>query len=484
MALICREIVEQIEETVWEPVEEWVERREKKCKKRKCKKWCLCCNKWFCWIETFLEKVVTWVAKHVINLVVRIVCEIAHDLLVAIVDTIIWVAKLAIDILRMLWNVITLDWQDLKDAWKDFLSDFLDIGPLIVKWLRLAVAYFTFGLPYILGYIREKINEYRLQNYIREKLEKHYADDPRCLEAIKEAIHLDHGPFGLEFDAISVRTYVDSRTGPKGEIPTLLALHQSGDVNLYELTGLNVGNVLDRPRVEAYLIDGELPIDIEDIDQYIESGGAGPHFKVFAFNSSAETEKITVAKDKGRQIGIKFQWSRDTKEITGLAQMNVKVSELPSSDLENFLTTAMGRAKDGSDVCRLLAAGVFNMTHMPDGRNPFGYTTWFTPTNPVSGLIHRDRRPPEFMKYVLIHECGHYFSLEHKGHDGLDKIMFSPVENGWWSWNLILEFLVWSGEPRFTLDDGKKVWDFLIDVIPFCIFEGCNGQEKPGPVIK
>jgi hypothetical protein len=86
------------------------------------------------------------------------------------------------------------------------------------------------------------------------------------------------------------------------------------------------------------------------------------------------------------------------------------------------------------------------------------------------------------MKYVLIHECGHYFSLEHAGHNGLDKIMYSPVQNDWWSWNLILEFLIWSGEPRFTLDDGKKVWDFLIDLIPHCIFE-CDEQTEPVPVI-
>lgn len=477
MALICREVVERIEETVWEPVEEWVERREKKCKKRKCKKWCLCCNKWFCWIETFLEKVVTWVAKQVVNFVVRVVCEIVHDVLVAVIDTIVAAITIVIDILRILWNVITLDWQDLKDAWKDLLADLADLGPLIVKWLRLAVAIGTFGIPYVLGYVREQINEYRLRNYIRDKLEERYADDPRCLESIKEAINLDHGPFGLEFDATSFRTFVDSRTGPIGGPPTLLTLHQTGDLDLYELTGLNVGNVLDRPRVEAYLIDGQLPIDNEDIDLYVASGGAGPHFKVLAFKPSAETEKITVAKDKGRQIGIKFQWDRDTREVTGLAQMDVN-----RFDLENFLTTVMGRAADGSDVCRLLAAGVFNITDPADGRHPFGWTTWFTPAGPVSGLVHRDRRPPEFMKYVLIHECGHYFSLEHQGHDGLDKIMWSPVENGWWSWNLILEFLVWSGEPRFTLDDGKKVWDFLIDTIPHCLFGGCDEQEPPDPI--
>lgn len=477
MALICREIVEQLEETVWEPVEEWVEKREKKCKKKKCKKWCLCCNKWFCWIETFLEKVVTWVVKQVINLVVRVVCEIVHDVIEAVIETIIAVVKIVVDILRILWNLVTLDWDGVKDAFKDLLADIVDLGPLIVKWLRIAVAVGTFGIPYVLGYIRDEINEYRLRNYIRDKLDKRYARDPRCLEAIKDKIHLDHGPFGLDFDATSTRTFVDSRTGPPSGPPTLLALHQSNDIDLYELTGIHVGNILDRPRIEAYLIDGEMPIDEEDIDDYISSAGAGPHFKVLAFSHSAETEKLTVSKDKGRQIGVKFQWDRDTKEVKGLDQMDVN-----KNLLSNFLTTVLGRATNGSDVCRLNAAGVFNLTDPADGRHPFGWTMQFTPAQPLSGLIHRDRRPPGFMKYVMIHECGHYFSLQHAGHDGLDKIMFSPVENGWWSWNLILEFLVWSGEPRFTLGDGKRTWDFLIDTIPYCLIEGCDEQKVAAPV--
>lgn len=482
MALICRELVEQIEETVWEPVEEWVERREKKCKKRKCKKWCLCCNKWFCWIETFLEKVITWVAKQVTKLVVRVVCEIVHDVVVAVIDTVVAAVSIGFDLLRILWNVITLDWQDLKDAWNDLLADLADLGPLLVKWLRLAVAVGTFGIPYVLGYLRDAINEYRLRNYIRDKLDKHYADNPECLEAVKDKIHLDHGPFGLDFDATSVRTYVDSRTGPSGGPPTLLTLHQGGQLDLYEFTGLNVGNVLDRPRVEAYLIDDELPIDNEDIDEYIASGGAGPHFKVFAFDRSAETEKITVAQDKGRQVGLKLRWERTTVMVDGMNRINIPNVNL-SPSRNDFLINVLGRATDGSDVCRLAAAGVFNMTHS-GGRNPFGWTSTFTPSNRVCGLAHRDRRPTEFMKYVLIHECGHYFSLAHDGHDGLDKIMYSPVQNGWWSWNLILEFLLWSGEPRFTLDDGKKVWDFLIDTVPYCMIEGCDERPQPSsPVI-
>ncbi|MCA9739497.1 MAG: hypothetical protein R3E98_20795 [Gemmatimonadota bacterium] len=479
MALICRQIVDEIEETVWEPVERWVEKREKKCKKRKCKKWCLCCNKWFCWIETFLEKVVTWVAKQVVNLVTRVVCEMVHDVVGTVIATVIKLVEIVVDVLDVLWQLVTLDWEGLKDALQELVADLVDLGPLIVRWLHIAVAVLTFGAPYVLGYLRERFDEYRLKNYIREQLEERFGDDPDCLERIKTAIHLDHGPFGLEFQARSVRTFVDSRSGPDGGPPTLYTLHQSGDIDLYEFSGVAVGPILDRPRVDAHLVEDEVPLDAEDIDDYLASGGAGPHFRVYAFDTGAETEKINVSRDKGRQLGIKFQWSRDVQEVRGLDQVDVNKNRLSA-----FLMDPMGRAADGRDVCTLLAAGVFTLTDPSDGRHPFGWTTWFTPASPVSGLIHRDRRPAGFMKYVLIHECGHYFSLEHDGHDGLDKIMYSPVENGWWSWNLILEFLVWSGEPRFTLDDGKDAWDFLIEEIPQCLAEGCGARSSdPGPIL-
>lgn len=43
---------------------EWVKggtARRRRCRRRKCKKWCLCCNKWFCWFESF----VLWILKKV-----------------------------------------------------------------------------------------------------------------------------------------------------------------------------------------------------------------------------------------------------------------------------------------------------------------------------------------------------------------------------------------------------------------------------------
>lgn len=42
---------------------EWIKDKDvrRRCKKKKCKKWCLCCNKWFCWLEVFVQ----WLARQV-----------------------------------------------------------------------------------------------------------------------------------------------------------------------------------------------------------------------------------------------------------------------------------------------------------------------------------------------------------------------------------------------------------------------------------
>lgn len=402
----------------------------------------------------------TWVAKTVVNVVVRVVCEVVHDVVNFVIDVVGAVIGIIVDVLGILWNVITLDWDDVAKWWRELLSDLTDLGTAIFDGIKIIVRVATGG--YIAEYVREKINLSRLRDYVRKKLEKAFGEDPKLLDSIKEKINLDFGPFGLEFRARSVRTFVDSRTGMRGQPPNLVTLHNAGTIDLYALSGIRPSAALDRPEVEASLIVGG-GLDEDDIDDYLASQGEGPHFRIFALSTSAENEKLSVAGDKGRQIGIKLKWTRHTTEVTQAQDIDVDKDEL-----SRFLQDVAGRDPAGSDVCTLAAAAVFTLGPV-GGKRPFGWTTWFTSANPISGIIHRDRKPAAFFKYVLIHECGHYFSLEHPGHDGLDKIMYSPRENSWWSWNLILEFLWWSGEPRFTLDDGKRTWDFLIDRVPQCL---------------
>ncbi|RMD95013.1 MAG: hypothetical protein D6813_01125 [Calditrichaeota bacterium] len=109
MAKYCREVQEWIEEEIEKPVDEWIEKRVKKCKKKKCKKWCLCCNKWFCWIETTFEKVVKWVVVTVGKWVTRTVCEVVHTTLdiIGLFLGLIFSIPLIGRLIKELWNLIS-----------------------------------------------------------------------------------------------------------------------------------------------------------------------------------------------------------------------------------------------------------------------------------------------------------------------------------------------------------------------------------------
>jgi hypothetical protein len=108
MAEYCREVQDWIEEKIEQPVEEWIEKRVEKCKKKKCKKICLCCNKWLCWIETFLEKVITWVVITIGKWVTRVVCEIVHVILdvLGFVLGLIFSIPIIGRLLREIWDII------------------------------------------------------------------------------------------------------------------------------------------------------------------------------------------------------------------------------------------------------------------------------------------------------------------------------------------------------------------------------------------
>jgi hypothetical protein len=110
MSQLCEEFHE------W--VESWVEQEIQKCKQKKCKWWCACCNKWFCWIEIALVKVGQWA--------VRVVCEvvsIALDAIAGILGLIFLIPILG-RLLRQLWCfVLELVWQ------------LVGLGGVLLDWL-------------------------------------------------------------------------------------------------------------------------------------------------------------------------------------------------------------------------------------------------------------------------------------------------------------------------------------------------------------
>ena len=81
-----------------------------------------------------------------------------------------------------------------------------------------------------------------------------------------------------------------------------------------------------------------------------------------------------------------------------------------------------------------------------------------------TGALYRHALPNWVRTWVPIHELGHTFGLCHV--DGLDRIMVNPKDHSWWSGWLIPEYLCFSGEPQFSHDEARKVWDYIIANFP------------------
>lgn len=75
MARVCKEVQEWVEEQIEQPIEEWENRQEQRCREEECNWWMLCLNKLFCWLVWVAVKVVRWVIVTVGKWVARIVCE-------------------------------------------------------------------------------------------------------------------------------------------------------------------------------------------------------------------------------------------------------------------------------------------------------------------------------------------------------------------------------------------------------------------------
>jgi len=72
MGKVCKDYKKWIEEEIEKPIDDWVEQREEKCKKRK---W-YDPRGWFCWIVTTFVRIVRWVVITVGKWVTYVVCEI------------------------------------------------------------------------------------------------------------------------------------------------------------------------------------------------------------------------------------------------------------------------------------------------------------------------------------------------------------------------------------------------------------------------
>jgi len=463
MPQICTKVNEWVEEEVSKPVEEWEEHQEKKCKEYA---W-YDPRGWVCWLVRVFVQVIRWVVEKVGKWVLHTICKVVST-----------VVEIIGDVATGLWNVIvgifTLDWRRILDG-------LIQIGVGIVlgfvRLLRILLLGDT--INYIIG----EINRARLRDYVRALLEAKYSGD--SLVEIKEAIQLEHGAFGLRLDATCYRTVLDSQTPSpqQPDVPNLVILHETGAINLRELCGFEFTEgfwnrkrykTLKKETVAAGGGGGEFdnPISEEELDEYLGSRGArGPGFIVLAIRDGVRDERLSVAEEKGRELGLMLSWSRDDVEVSNAIHIKQPGFDTGHANpsLDSFLVGVIGRndkaVDDGAataDLCHPVVVGIFRYTDTLRGltANLRGSRCGL-PASATSGATFIDNLPDQFWKYVPIHELGHYFGLCHV--DGLDRIMVSAREKSLWSWSMLPNWLYLKGEPFFTLDEAKAAWDYIVE---------------------
>ncbi|RKF28325.1 hypothetical protein [Micromonospora globbae] len=460
MALVCTEVTEWIEEEVSKPVEEWEERQEKRCKDYP---W-YDPRGWVCWFVTVLVKVVRWVVVIVGKWVTRTVCTIVGVVVEAVVD-------IAAALWDMVVGIVTLDWRRILDG---FLR--IVIGGVlgIIRLARVAL------LGDTIDYIIEEINKERLRRYVRGLLEAKYSGD--TLSQIKEAIRLDHGAFGLRLHGTAYRTKLDSQTPSTREpgVPNLVILHEQGAINLRALCGFEFPEgywnrkrykTLKKETVVGGGGGGEFdnPISADELDTYLSSRGAeGPAFVVLAMRDGVRDSKLSVAREKGRELALMLDFDTEDREVTEAA--HIVHTGVPVAQTR-FLVDVFGRRDKGvdpdgatADLCHPVAVGVFRYTNTLRGlASNLHESRCGLDGKSASGVTFVDNLPDDIWKYVPIHELGHYFGLCHT--DGVDRIMYSPKTNSWWrGWAIPRTLLnLWlQGEPTFTYGEAKATWDYVV----------------------
>ena len=98
MAEVCREVQDAVESTVVRPIETWVGQFQQTCAQSPCIWWCLCCNKWFCWLAWIIVRIVTLVAEVVVVIVTRIVCEV----IALVVEIVLLLLRLALMVVQVI----------------------------------------------------------------------------------------------------------------------------------------------------------------------------------------------------------------------------------------------------------------------------------------------------------------------------------------------------------------------------------------------
>jgi hypothetical protein len=442
---VCHDVGSWVDDNVSQPVQ--------KCVEQDCNWWCLCCNKWFCFI--------VWIVVTVVNWVVQTVCEIVAD----VVDVVVAVV---VGLFNIIVGIFTWNWARVWDALVDIVASVVGLVWDVIR---------TATLGSLIGAFVDGANAWSLRGFVRGLIDGNRAYNDEQRAGIKEALGVDGGGFGFRLQFTAVRGFVRSDQMSEGATPDLVTWNNDPDadtrVDLKILAGFTSTTFWQRGRPDV-----EPGLSESDIDAYLANPTSVQPFSIFSMSQSVFDDKLSTAVTKASLLGLKLRFNSHDAQL--MRQVQVRMAASPAGTASviqgpplNRTTGSTSVTSAQNDLCMPAVLGSF----LYDDNSFTGFSAHLATStcldgtafesDGMTGVTFRDRLPDFAFRYVPIHEIGHTFGLCHV--DGADRIMLSTKDHSFFSWGTIPGYWLHGG-PIFTLDEAKRVWEYIIaNFSPECL---------------
>src|SRR5258708_11710684 len=430
-----------------------VDQQLEQCVEQDCNWWCLCCNKWFCFLVWVIVTIVTWV--------VQTVCEIVAD-----------VIEVTVNFVVGLWDIIAgiFTWDGTRIL--GGLGEIFGGGVVLILELIPIATLGTF-----VGAFKDGANDWQLRDYVRGLVKDKFQGDPDTLASIMKSLGVDSGGFGLRLQGRALRTFIRSDfSSQRDGTPDLIVWIKQFGLDLKVLAGINPPAWWSRTWPE--LVGDAGDINDVDLDNYVAKNRKGEdvkQFTLFAMSNKDLQSRLDTANSHGTELGLMFHWAIEDVRLTDGSEVLMNAANFPSTlKLAPFSRHDLASGAALEDLCTPMVIAGFGFTDQSlNGWSAHlaasgclevqSYGTQTLQADGLSGAALRDRMPDIAFQYSAIHELGHTFGLSHM--HALFPITFTnaPTEGkSVWSWSSAWQYWTSEVEAGFILDEAKKVWDHIV----------------------